>query len=276
MRSFVAVATMRSFVAVAFVDSAKRRCIYRIAAFRFAHIRSEFVGDEFLRVEMAQRRHSLERAAHACSEHTHVQTSDEGANSERTRGRKKIFPLHHTRRAVFGRKGRDLQSVNARTVRHIMDEEPQSASVLCGDGETINGALCDRFRIRFRTRFQRTRGNVFLIGFVHGEADNVVLERTLGQSATRTAILLHANTFHFYCEEKRKQELSSSHLSGTEFPAPGQEWIVEFDFVTRSFCLYLLLEQQWVLATKTQLTASHIVPGFSLFNENDTIEIVDE
>ena len=67
---------------------------------------------------------------------------------ENEHGDEKVFTLNGTPRAVFGRKSENIQSVNARTVKKIKEG---LGIVLCGDGKAIDGALCDRFRIRFRT-----------------------------------------------------------------------------------------------------------------------------
>jgi len=66
-----------------------------------------------------------------------------------------------------------------------------------------------------------------------------------------------------------------SYLSAdAAFPISAQEWLVEFDFVTHSLCLFLQMPKQWALATKVDMKYRNIIPAFSLFEENDEIEVV--
>merc|ERR1712154_93243 len=86
-------------------------------------------------------------------------------------GEEKMFSLSDTPRAVFGRKSDNLWRVNAHTVAmpNPFDiSRGTLCTVLCGDGNTIDGALCDRFRIRFRTK--KIYGCIN-VGFVHSKPD---------------------------------------------------------------------------------------------------------
>ena len=63
-------------------------------------------------------------------------------------GNATMFTVDATKRGVFGIHSDRLQIVDPHTVKHIA-YDGWSATVLCGDGQAISGALCDRFRIRF-------------------------------------------------------------------------------------------------------------------------------
>lgn len=190
-------------------------------------------------------------------------------------GEEKLFMLSDTPRAVFGSKSDNLQSVNARTVKN----EYGSGTVLCGDGKAINGALCDRFRILFRTNAMK---NGFYVGFVHSEAAAMDLDEILGfgpDSEHSVGINvwenLFGNNFSLYDKEnKYGKDLPSQLSPDVRFPVSAQEWLVEFDFEAHSLRLFLRLPKQWALAIKLEMQYSAIIPAFTLSDRNSEIEIL--
>jgi len=185
-------------------------------------------------------------------------------------GEEKLFTLNDTPRAVFGRKCELLQSVNARTVKVINDAEYFS-TVLCGEGKTIDGALCDRFRIRFRTNVMNTE---FLVGFVYSEADAMGLYGMGLYSDHSVGILISDNSFELLDKENEDKDVSSQLPPDIAFPVSEQEWLVEFDFLAHSLCLFLRMPKRWALAIKLEMPYSAIIPAFSLCARNDEIEIL--
>merc|ERR1712129_200497 len=158
-------------------------------------------------------------------------------------GEEKLFTIDGTLRAVFERKSDNLETVNARTVKVIKNYE-YADSVLCGDGKAIDGAICDRFRIRFRTNSVSYQ---FYVGFVHSEAHKMNLNWVLGRGANRKhsmGIFVCDNTFELYDKENACKELPSALSSEIAFPVSGQEWLIEFDFVAHSLCLFLRLQKR--------------------------------
>jgi len=191
---------------------------------------------------------------------------------ENDHGEEKIITLKGTPRAVFGRKGDNLQSVNARLIKGIEG----FGTVLCGDGKAINDALCERFSVRFRTNVVR---RAFTVGFVHSEADAMNLDDALGEEANSecsVGINVYHNTFYPFDKENVCKESPSQLSSDVAFPVSGQEWLVEFDFVAHSLCLFLRMPKRWALATKIEMPYNSIIPAFtlSIMNTNDEIEIM--
>merc|ERR1712096_12720 len=184
-------------------------------------------------------------------------------------GEETLFTLHGTRRAVFATESRELRSVNPRTIRKIKDDG-YGSTVLCGDGQAISATLCHRFCIRF-TLNHVTNG--FRVGFMRGGTDKVRLDECECENAV--GIEVSESSFYLFDKENTYKKLAA-HLQGASFPASGQEWLMEFDFVVHCFCLYLCLQKRWMLALKLDITESHIVPVFSLLDESDEIEIVGE
>ena len=201
-------------------------------------------------------------------------------------GEETLFECDDTPRAVFGRKGENLQSVNVRTVKAVNG----FGSVLCGDGKAFDGALCDRFRIRFRTN---VIGPTFMIGFAYHKKYKMNLRHGLGRGPNRdlsVGILVFNNGFRLRDTKhvgQYRHGITSQLPSDVRFPISGQIWLVEFDFVAKSLCLFLRLPNQWALATKLDfnwkprqqweqcnLAFSEIIPGFTLAHKNDEIEIM--
>jgi len=226
-------------------------------------------------------------------------------------------------------------------------------TVLCGDDKAIDGAICDRARIRFRTNAMGSRG--FFVGFVHSKADAIDLNAALGRSSAvddgternrlreqeekvhqaklndlelklndlekknrrlsefavsmgidpeddralgrsgmgternreqraalersgnrehSVGICVINNNFFLNDKENHNKELASGLSSDIAFPVSAQQWLVEFDFVAHSLCLFLRMPTQWVLATKLAMHNTKIIPAFSLCDESDEIEIV--
>jgi len=92
-------------------------------------------------------------------------------------------------------------------------------------------------------------------------------EQSVGISVVR-------NSFWLYDEENEFKRLPSALSSDIKFPVSGQQWLIEFDFVAHSLCLFLRLQTQWALAVKLEMKHKVIVPAFSLYDEDDEIEIV--
>lgn len=196
-----------------------------------------------------------------------------------TRGEEQVRMVDGAPRAVFedfGLKSEQLQSEHQRIVKK-KGSEFYSTTVLCGAGEALSGALCDRFRIRFRTNNVRTS---FGVGFVFGDTDTVSLDavKSLGDETNRKHsvwICVVCDCFLLYDQEgHRGRECPSSLPSGTAFPVCGQQWLIEFDFAARLFSLFLRMQKQWKRALKRELVHSHIVPAFTLDDEDDEIEIL--
>merc|ERR1712032_224507 len=125
-------------------------------------------------------------------------------------------------------------------------------TALCGDGKAIDSALCDRFRIRFRADVRRREFGSFFVGFVHSDADAIHLDGALGLSANiehSVGILVKGCGFWLF-KENGGEKLASRLPSDFEFSVSAQRWLVEYDFVTHSLCLYLRMPKQWTLAIK--------------------------
>merc|ERR1712129_202155 len=95
-----------------------------------------------------------------------------------------------------------FESVNARTVKKVKDGG--YGTVLYGDGRAINGAFCDRFRIRFKTNEMGDENNPrnrdgFFVGFVHSEAAAVDMNNALGCEANKEhSVGIEICDSHFY------------------------------------------------------------------------------
>merc|ERR1712176_1311225 len=144
-----------------------------------------------------------------------------------------------------------MGSVNARTVKMI---KGGFGTVLGGDVKAIDNAHCDRFRIRFRTNAMK---RAFFAGFVHSQADTMDLNESLGFGAKEehsVGICVGYKKFFLFDKENKTGRSLSSHLSwDIAFPVSEQEWLVEFDFVAHSLCLFLRLPKRWTLATQIEM-----------------------
>ena len=99
----------------------------------------------------------------------------------------------------------------------------------------------------------------------------------LGFGANRehsVGIVVCHNNFYLYDKENERKRLPSLLSPDVSFPESAQEWLIEFDFVSHSLCLFLRLPEQWVLATKLEMQYSEIIPAFTLYDRKDEIEIM--
>merc|ERR1712013_597971 len=151
---------------------------------------------------------------------------------------------------------------------------------IAGIDHSCSDNVCDRFRLRFKTNYI-TKGGDFSVGFVDSWADDqehgIMYEDALGVGANESgwdgeiqhsaAIYVKGGSFFLCDKDNDQKELSSQLSSNIEFPVSGQEWLIEFDFVTYSLSLFLRMSKQWTLATKVEA-------AFSVFQEDDVIEIM--
>merc|ERR1719491_707432 len=105
------------------------------------------------------------------------------------------------------------------------------------------------------------------------------LDEPLGNGSNRehsVGIYVSDNTFYLWDKENEHKELPSQLSSDVRFPVSAQEWLIEFDFVAHSLCLFLRMSKQWALAIKVEMQYSEIIPAFTLYRENDEIEIMGD
>merc|ERR1711971_493393 len=91
-------------------------------------------------------------------------------------------------------------------------------------------------------------------------------------STTHFTLAAHCNSENgrsfikntFYLSEKELESefkvIPSQLSSDITFPASAQEWLVEFDFVAHSLCLFLRMPKQWALAIKVEMQHNAVIP----------------